>query len=138
MSRCKSKCSWAKVAAATVLAVLLLVAAIFVFKPLSPVKAWRYGALGEGCSATCSSAGMGCEAGDWGVHGEQSMRAALEAAGQSADALCTGGFYSGSGSIWDGSPNVFESSGYCYYRGGSGSTSCSTTDPYYRRLCRCV
>ena len=93
---------------------------------------WRYGALGEACSAVCSSAGMGCEDGDWGVHDEQSMRVALEAAGQSVDALCTGGFYGG---IWAGRPYVFEPSGNCYME-GSGSTSCSGAS--YRRLCRCV
>ena len=93
------------------------------------------GALGEACSAVCSSAGMGCEEGYWGVHDEQSMRVALEAAGQSADALCSGGFSSGS---WDGSPAVYESSGDCAYMKGSGSTSCSAPTSIYRRLCRCV
>eukprot|EP01046_Picozoa_sp_COSAG06_P038729 COSAG06_NODE_4496_length_4203_cov_10.653021_1_plen_79_part_00 len=78
---------------------------------------------------------MGCEEGDWGVHGEQSMRAALEAAGQSADAVCTGGFYSWD---WHGAPTVYESGGQCRYREGSGSTSCSTAYLDYRRLCRCV
>jgi len=91
--------------------------------------------VGEACSAVCSSAGMGCEEGDWGVHDEQSMRVALEAAGQSADALCSGGFSSGS---WDGSPAVYESSGDCAYMEGSGSTSCSAPTSIYRRLCRCV
>jgi hypothetical protein len=75
-------------------------------RPVRPVRpvAWRYGALGEACSAVCSSVGKGCEDGDWGVHGEQSMRVALEAAGQSVDAVCSdssGGFRSLRG-IWDG------------------------------------
>ena len=99
----------------------------------------------------CSSAGMGCEDGDWGVHGEQSMRVALTAAGQSADAVCTGGFRSGS---WDGGwPYVYEPNGNCRYFNleGSGSTRCSAAyssydEEYilyealsiYRRLCRCV
>jgi hypothetical protein len=135
---CRSSKAKAKAAAATVLAVLLLVAAIAILTPSSSCNTescWRYGALGEACSATCSSAGMGCEEGDWGVHGEQSMRAALEAAGQSADALCTGGFHSSS---MESSPKVWESGGYCLYMPGSGSTSCSAAGSYNRRLCRCV
>ena len=79
---------------------------------------------------------MGCEEGDWGVHSEQSMRVALEAAGQSAAAVCTGGFYSSWG--WDGSPAVEEDYGQCSYMEASGSTSCSAATSYYRRLCRCV
>jgi hypothetical protein len=105
--------------------------------PSSPntESCWRYGAPGEACSAVCSSAGMGCEEGDWGVHNEQSMRVALEAAGQSADALCSGGFDSWS---WVGNPAVDESYGDCYYMAGSGSASCSESYVYNRRLCRCV
>jgi hypothetical protein len=117
-------------------------------RPVRPVRpvAWRYGALGEACSAVCSSVGKGCEDGDWGVHGEQSMRVALEAAGQSVDAVCSdssGGFRSG---IWDGSPYVLEPNGWCYHRESSASyhrvsserTSCSATYTSGRRLCRCV
>eukprot|EP01046_Picozoa_sp_COSAG06_P038730 COSAG06_NODE_4496_length_4203_cov_10.653021_2_plen_518_part_00 len=105
---------------------------------------WQYGARGEACSATCSSAGMGCEEGDWGVHGEQSMRVALEAAGQSAGALCTGGagFYSGTSdakpAVWE-PEDVFQGTdGLCFYMEGSGNTSCSATVSDQRRLCRCV
>jgi hypothetical protein len=83
----------------------------------------------------CSSAGMGCEEGDWGVHNEQSMRVALEAAGQSADALCSGGFDSWS---WGANPAVDESYGDCYYMAGSRSASCSAALSSVRRLCRCV
>jgi hypothetical protein len=95
---------------------------------------WRYGARGEACSAVCSSAGMGCESGDSGVHDEQSMRVALEAAGQSLDATCPSGVYSSSS---DGAPWARET-GHCYYRQGSGSSSCSRTYSSHRRLCRCV
>ena len=58
---------------------------------------------------------MGCEEGDWRVHDEQSMRAALEAAGQSVAALCSGGYISSS---WDGEPSVYEPNGNCWYRAG--------------------
>ena len=78
---------------------------------------------------------MGCEEGDWGVHGEQSMRAALEVAGQSVAAVCTGGF--GSHSM-NNKPAVYEPNGVCRYMEGSGSTSCSAAWSTARRLCRCV
>jgi hypothetical protein len=98
---------------------------------------WRYGEEGEACSAVCSSAGMGCEDGDWGVHGEQSMRVALEAAGQNPNAVCTG-FYSNSGL---GYPYVYESVGNCFYypEGSSSGTYWGTgAHPGVRQLCKCV
>jgi hypothetical protein len=132
----------------TLIAILVAIALLSGWDepPLSPntespntespnTESWRYGAPGEACSAVCSSAGMGCEDGDWGVHDEQSMRAALEAAWQSVDAVCTRGFYSSS---YLTSPKVYEYYGECYYMEGSESTSCSATSSGNRRLCRCV
>jgi hypothetical protein len=102
--------------------------------PAPTTVAWRYGAQNQACSAVCSSAGMGCEEGDWGVHGEQSMRVALEAAGQSVDAVC----HDFGGSEWDGCPSFFSHDGVCFYMEGSRSTSCSAAEYEDRRLCRCV
>jgi hypothetical protein len=134
--------------AAIVLVAFVLVAIVLVAVALTLTAAnertlaqpvWRYGALHEACSTVCSSAGMECEDGDWGVHDEQSVRVALEAAGQSPDALCTLGFYSGT---TDGNPSVNlatnEPYGSCWYMEGSGSTSCSQTYTNAWRLCRCV
>eukprot|EP01043_Picozoa_sp_COSAG02_P033645 COSAG02_NODE_2306_length_9174_cov_10.715152_6_plen_418_part_00 len=131
-----------------VVVVLLLVAAIFILEPVGGwfVKAWLYASPSEACSAVCSSAGMWCEDGDWGVHDEQSLRMVLEAAGQSPDVVCPRSIHD---SVWTHGqePFVRVTTGdcvYCSQAGGSTgqcsmSTSCSArTSKNYRRLCRCV
>ena len=94
-------------------------------------------AASQSCDTVCAAAGHACTSGDWGVGDQASLEAALAWAGQSSGdraSLCSGGY---SGNRWDGSPRVAPSSDRCYWQSG-GTTSCSASDPTYRRLCRCA
>ena len=99
--------------------------------------------MNESCDIVCAAEGLPCTDGDWGVHDQASLEAALEAAGQSSSdraSLCSGaheGAMRGyQASNWGGCPAT-DPAGYCYWQSGA-ATSCSATYSHLRRLCRCV
>ena len=96
---------------------------------------WLLGSAGESCDTVCTGAPghLGCHDGDWAVHNEASARAALAAASDDANTLCSD--YSG----YSGSYPGRAGDGHCYFP--FGSSSCSAADPSVaadiRRLCPC-
>eukprot|EP01046_Picozoa_sp_COSAG06_P079054 COSAG06_NODE_26566_length_612_cov_0.824561_2_plen_91_part_01 len=78
------------------------------------------------CTEVCSSAGLGCTDGDWGVKDQVSLRRAIAAAGGDADALCNQNPSSFMGRNYNGVAPCIDSYEQCFWQSGS-SSSCSAT-----------
>jgi hypothetical protein len=107
-------------------------------------ETWKLGGLpgGKSCTEICSTVGLACVDGDWGVHDEASFRSALAAAGEDFQAVCPdttkGRARTNKGYDWQGNPHISDHG--CNWKRGKSNTSCRqpTSAEHARRLCRCL
>ena len=103
---------------------------------ITGVGGWVLQTASESCDTTCSGVGKSCTAGDWDVHDEQSMRAALAAVGD--DATRCSEYVSSTNTV---SPYVVTTGpGSCKFEPPGEATVCDTNDlvSEYRKLCKCL
>jgi len=90
------------------------------------------------CDATCSAAGLSCRAGDWDIHDQATMVAAIQSTGLDAANVCQS--YTESG--WRGSPGAAApaaqlASKECFYAQPATDSTCSGVPAGALRLCKC-
>jgi len=102
------------------------------------VPSWIMATQSVTCDATCSAAGQSCHDGDWGIHNQATMAAAIESQGLDAANVCQ------SYAIWhstidptEAPPFARTADGKCFYPGSATSSTCSDTLSYGERLCKC-
>ena len=69
-------------------------------------RTWLLGNPGESCSATCSSSGLVCSEGDWGVHHGTTLSTAMQTIEGAGSSMALN--YTVPESGWEGLPAVFE------------------------------
>eukprot|EP01046_Picozoa_sp_COSAG06_P033737 COSAG06_NODE_3468_length_5299_cov_16.617885_4_plen_466_part_00 len=120
---------------------LLRTAAACAAAPIPPPPpAWYFGHPFQSCDTVCSDAGRSCSDGDWGIHSEESFRAALVAVGQDWMSVCRGagrGFQQSNS--WEGFPSTCSGcSRGCVYATAGQQSECSASASSRSRLCRCL